>query len=104
MAVADDGADQRSASSSDLTASGHGCVPRRESQESAKARVGSGGALMRRQRLTLGLASGTLVAVSALVATGFGPLGAAAGAAQARHDSGGTVLQTNLVSDLPGAA
>jgi len=52
----------------------------------------------------LGLASGTLVAVSALVATGFGPLGAAAGAAQARHDSGGTVLQTNLVSDLPGAA
>ncbi len=60
---------------------------------------------MRRQKLTLSWISGTLVAAFALAAAGaLGPLGVAAGATPARPASGGTVLQTNLVSDLPGAA
>jgi uncharacterized protein (TIGR03118 family) len=60
---------------------------------------------MRQQKMTLRRISGTLLAASALAAAGvLGPLGVAAGATPARHDGGGTVLQTNLVSDLPGAA
>jgi uncharacterized protein (TIGR03118 family) len=58
-----------------------------------------------RQKLTVRRVSGTLLAASALAAAStLGPLGVAAGATAARHASGGTVLQTNLVSDLPGAA
>lgn len=62
------------------------------------------------KRQTLGRVSGTLLAASALAATcALGPLGAGADAARtdaARTTAakGGTVLQTNLVSDLPGAA
>ncbi len=60
---------------------------------------------MRQRKLTVRWVSGTLLAASALAAAGaLGPLGAAAGATASRPASGGTVLQTNLVSDLPGAA
>ncbi len=60
---------------------------------------------MRRRNRTIGRAGGALLTASALAVAGvLVPLGAAAGAASARPPSGGTVVQTNLVSDLPGAA
>jgi len=60
---------------------------------------------MRRQTLTLGRVSGALLAVSAVAAaSALLPLGVGADAARTMATSGGTVLQTNLVSDLPGAA
>jgi len=60
---------------------------------------------MRRQILTVGRVSSTLLAVSAVAAaSALGPLGVGADAARTTATSGGTVLQTNLVSDLPGAA
>jgi uncharacterized protein (TIGR03118 family) len=60
---------------------------------------------MTQRKLTLGWASGALLTASALAAaTALVPLGVAAGATTARMASGGTVVQTNLVSDLPGAA
>jgi uncharacterized protein (TIGR03118 family) len=60
---------------------------------------------MRRQTLTLGRVGGALLTVSAVAATiALGPLGVGADAARTPASGGGTVLQTNLVSDLPGAA
>ena len=59
---------------------------------------------MRQRNLTFGWV-GALLTASALAAAGvLGSLGSAAGATAARSPSGGTVVQTNLVSDLPGAA
>jgi uncharacterized protein (TIGR03118 family) len=60
---------------------------------------------MRNQKLILGWASGALLTAAALAAAAaLGPLGLAAAATPARTPGGGTVSQTNLVSDLPGAA
>ena len=60
---------------------------------------------MRQQKLPAGWVRGTLIAASALAtAVVLGPLGVAPDATAARPTGGGTVLQTNLVSDLPGAA
>src|SRR5690348_18243538 len=58
------------------------------------------------QRLSsLGRLSRLLLAVLGLLAIGgLTPIGAAASAAPTRASTSGTVLQTNLVSDLPGVA
>ncbi|HET7013082.1 MAG TPA: TIGR03118 family protein [Streptosporangiaceae bacterium] len=58
---------------------------------------------MRQRKRTIGWAGAALLTASALAVAGvLVPLGAAAGTP--RPPSGGTVVQTNLVSDLPGAA
>ena len=60
---------------------------------------------MKRQLSRVGGAPGALLALLALVTTGVvAPTAVSAQAVPARVSSSGTVLQTNLVSDLPGVA